>query len=297
MHKKIISGLFVTLIIATLTSCASSTPIIEPSTTETRQDQQQQQPDIKISSPTANSAISNPLIITGQAKGSWFFEGSFPIQVLDSTSKMIAQGYAQAEDEWMTENFVPFTATINFPTTGAETGFVVLSKDNPSGLPENNASITIPIKFPTIVEEATPASRESSDKSGDEYMDVKVFLGNFNFDPNVMHCEKTYPVTRSVPKTKAVARAAIESLLKGISMEEEDHGYFTRINSGVKIQSLAIQNGTAYIDFNQALQDKVGGSCLTATIRSQITETLKQFSSVKNVVISIDGNSEIILQP
>jgi len=32
-------------------------------------------------------------------------------------------------------------------------------------------------------------------------------------------------------------------------------------------------------------------------IRAQITETLKQFPTVENVVISIDGRTEDILQP
>jgi len=45
------------------------------------------------------------------------------------------------------------------------------------------------------------------------------------------------------------------------------------------------------------LQYQVGGSCRVSAIRAQIIETLKQFSTVKNVVISINGRTEDILQP
>jgi len=155
-------------------------------------------------------------------------------------------------------------------------------------MPEKEETISIPVKFTETL---------SSGETPEEYMTIKVFMGNFEFDPDATYCDKTYPVTRMIPKTKAVANAAVTELLKGISMQEEDDGYLTSINAGVKIQSLTIKDSTAYIDFNQALQDKVGGSCLTARIRSQITQTLKQFPSIKNVIISIDGNSETILQP
>jgi hypothetical protein len=256
--------------------------------TVTNEEQKQEAPEIKIFSPLPNDTIKSPLEITGEARGFWFFEGSFPIKLVDSKGKTLAEGQAKAQDEWMTEDFVPFTASLKFDNSKTEIGLLILSKDNPSDLPENNKSASVPVKFKDIL---------SSEETLEEYMTIKVFLGNSEFDPGVLHCEKTYPVTRIVPKTKAMARAAITELLRGISMQEEDDGYFTSINSGVKIQSLSIKNGTAYVDFNQALQEKVGGSCKTATIRSQITETLKQFSSVKSVVISIDGDYETILQP
>jgi hypothetical protein len=47
----------------------------------------------------------------------------------------------------MTENYVPFAATVTFTEPATENGFIFLKKDNPSGLPENDASIAIPITF------------------------------------------------------------------------------------------------------------------------------------------------------
>jgi hypothetical protein len=46
----------------------------------------------------------------------------------------------------MTMEFVPFTAILNFTTT-ATSGYLVIAKDNPSGLPENDASLKIPVNF------------------------------------------------------------------------------------------------------------------------------------------------------
>ncbi len=103
---------------------------------------------IIISSPVKDSQISSPLSITGRARGGWFFEGSFPITLLDSYKNVIAEGHVTAQGEWMTEDFVKFIGNIQFNNyiKGAK-GFLVLKKDNPFGLSENDASIEIPITF------------------------------------------------------------------------------------------------------------------------------------------------------
>jgi spore germination protein GerM len=273
MNKKFFTGILLFSLIFTFAGCSFVIPI-------TPTDE-----SIKVSTPAPNSDVASPLKITGDARGTWFFEASFPVKLLDANNKILAQGVAQAKGDWMTENFVPFETSLEFVKPTTNTGTLVLSKDNPSGLPENDKSVSIPIKFST---ETTPT---------EETMTVKVFFSNTKFDPNIQDCNKTYPVDRVIPKTKAVARAAVETLLKGISMAEEEEGYSDQINAGVKIQSLEIKNGIAYIDFNQALQEKVGGSCRIGIIISQITNTLKQFSSIKDVVISVNGDSETSLQP
>jgi hypothetical protein len=55
---------------------------------------------------------------------------------------------AQAQGDWMTEDFVPFTATLTFPAQPAGSlGKIVLKRDNPSGEPQNDASIVVPVQF------------------------------------------------------------------------------------------------------------------------------------------------------
>jgi len=60
---------------------------------------------------------------------------------------------------------------------------------------------------------------------------------------------------------------------------------------------LVIVDGVAQVDFDAQMEYQVGGSCRVGMIVRQIQETLKQFPSVKEVKISINGRSEDILQP
>jgi len=125
---------------------------------------------------------------------------------------------------------------------------------------------------------------------------IKAYFNNNKLDPEIS-CNKVFPVEREVPKTQAVGRAALEKLLKGPSEPEKEMGFFTSINTEVKIQKLVIEDGVAKVDFDERLDFQVGGSCRVSAIRAQITETLKQFPTVNSVIISINGRTEDILQP
>ena len=103
---------------------------------------------IKVTFPRRNQLVQSPLKITGEARGSYFFEGSFPIKLLDENNNLIGQTVTHAQGEWMTENFVPFTATLTF-TPVLPNGFanLIFQKDNPSGLPANDQSFTVPVRY------------------------------------------------------------------------------------------------------------------------------------------------------
>lgn len=103
---------------------------------------------IKLASPAVAETISSPLIVSGQARGNWFFEASFPVILTDWDGKIIAQGIAQAQGDWMTTDFVPFKATLTFdtPSYGVR-GSLILKKDNPSGLPQNDDALEIPVFY------------------------------------------------------------------------------------------------------------------------------------------------------
>lgn len=126
---------------------------------------------------------------------------------------------------------------------------------------------------------------------------VKIYFNNIKFDPGLMDCSNVYAVNRSIKPTSAVAHAALEELFKGPTINERSLGYMTNLNSGVKIQKLTIKNRLAKVDFSAELEKDGGGSCRTAAIIAQIKQTLKQFSSVQDVLISINGQTEDILQP
>jgi hypothetical protein len=114
---------------------------------------------IVVRDPRPLSVISSPLTVRGQARGTWYFEADFPIILVDWDGRIIAESYASAlldpsdpESTWMTAEFVPFEGTIEFdnPSWDADfskRGWVIFAKDNPSGLPEHDDALEIPILF------------------------------------------------------------------------------------------------------------------------------------------------------
>lgn len=102
-----------------------------------------------------NQDLTSPVVLTGEARGGWYFEGSFPIILLDKDKKEIGRTTAKAQKDWMTEDFVPFTATLTFKQPNGGTGILVFKKDNlpagrqdPSGLPENDNELPLNVTFP-----------------------------------------------------------------------------------------------------------------------------------------------------
>ncbi|MFA7216378.1 MAG: Gmad2 immunoglobulin-like domain-containing protein [Candidatus Paceibacterota bacterium] len=102
---------------------------------------------LKVASPASGARVSSPLIIEGEARGYWFFEASFPVRLLDEDGNELAVGIAQAKSNWMVENYVPFEVKIEFSNPDSDIGYLVFEKDNPSGLPENADSVSMPIFF------------------------------------------------------------------------------------------------------------------------------------------------------
>lgn len=104
---------------------------------------------IRVTSPAAKSAVTSPLHIDGEARGSWYFEASFPVSLVDGDGNTIAQGVASAQGDWMTSDFVPFTADLTFNAASlsgaARNATLVLKKDNPSGDPARDASLEVPV--------------------------------------------------------------------------------------------------------------------------------------------------------
>ena len=152
-------------------------------------------------------------------------------------------------------------------------------KDDPAALSEHNDRLALP----DVISRTEPLT-------------VRVFFGNSRLDPQASG-DEVFAVERCIPRTPAVARGALEELLKGPADEETAQDYFTSINTGVRIQRLAIADGTATVDFDEQLEFRVGGACRVSAIRAQIAQTLRQFPTVDEVVISINGRTEDILQP
>ncbi len=94
--------------------------------------------------------ISSPLLVAGRARGTWYFEASFPVRLIDHDGNNIplTPPYITANGEWMTTEFVPFSDTLTFtPPPSGTRGTLIFQKDNPSGLPEHGDSLEIPVIF------------------------------------------------------------------------------------------------------------------------------------------------------
>ncbi|PIX62245.1 hypothetical protein CO057_03070 [Candidatus Uhrbacteria bacterium CG_4_9_14_0_2_um_filter_41_50] len=111
------------------------------------------QDDIIVDLPLAGDTITSPLTINGKARGSWFFEASAPVMVVNWDGLIIGEGYIQTTSDWMTADFVDFTGEITFTNpTYQNNGVIILKNDNPSGLPENDKALEIPIYFAQLAE-------------------------------------------------------------------------------------------------------------------------------------------------
>ena len=111
---------------------------------------------IKLFSPQEKETIKSPLTVSGQARGTWFFEADFPVLLADWDGLIIAETYARTREDWMTNDYLPFEAELIFespvfPEADQEhfsrRGYLILQKDNPSGLPEHDDALEISIRF------------------------------------------------------------------------------------------------------------------------------------------------------
>jgi hypothetical protein len=107
--------------------------------------------DVEIKTPFANSEITNTLIVKGAIPGTWYFEASAHIRILNSSYQEIAFGSIQALSDWMTTQRVPFefttsTASLNYKGNAT----VIVESENVQGGEEGERLIKR-IYIPVII--------------------------------------------------------------------------------------------------------------------------------------------------
>ena len=228
---------------------------------------------IRVFSPQANEKVSSPLLIKGEARGFWFFEATFPVKLLDDKGNIIAQHYAQAKGDWMTEDFVPFEAELVFEAPTAQKGWLVLEKDNPSSLSENADELRIPIIF-------------YSSKT------VKLYYYNPEKDKDEsgnIQCSRDglVAVEREIPITKTPIQDAIKLLLKGqenLTEMEKALGITTEYPlEDFSLKGASLKDGILTLEFEDPNYKTGGGSCRVGILWFQIEATAKQFPGVQQV--------------
>lgn len=237
---------------------------------------------IEITRPASATLVESPLLIKGRARGTWFFEASFPIKLVDGNGNLLGSTIATAETDWMTTEFVPFTANLTFTLPSTTTGMLIFEKDNPSGLPEHAAEFRMPVRLEvqeTAVKLFYYKPQADQDASG-----------------NIL-CSRQglVSVSRTIPKTATPIQDVIRELLKGqLTPEEKQQGITTEFPlSGVTLKGATLKEGILTLEFTDPNNRTSGGSCRAGILWHQIEATAKQFEGVQTVVFK----PESLFQP
>jgi hypothetical protein len=107
---------------------------------------------ITVSTPLVSgvaASVGQSIRVEGRARGVWFGEGVFSVEVVNEAGDILGSGIAQAQGEWMTEEFVPYTTQIVLTKKidSGTTGSLLLRKSNPSGEESRDDLLEIPIVF------------------------------------------------------------------------------------------------------------------------------------------------------
>ncbi len=95
--------------------------------------------------------------------------------------------------------------------------------------------------------------------------------------------EKVGPVRRGVPRTQAVAAAAMQELLKGPLQAETGIGLTTAIPAGTTLKGVTVVDGVATVGLSPALSTQTG--------LAQVVYTLTQFPTVTAVRLEPGGKA------
>lgn len=277
----VVAALLVSFLI---TDESTSDPDTPTDTTPELTDEQQNHIDeksdmIRVDQPEPLAEVSSPLSISGEARGMWFFEADFPVRIVDADGSELGEHYAITSGEWMTEEFVPFTAELDFEAPTTDTGTLILERANPSGLEENADELRIPILFGDEV--AT---------GDDETRMVELYYYSEEADTdeegNIMCSEDgLVAVEREIPVTQTPLQDTLRLLLEGELTEDEiDRGITTEFPlSGFELDGVSSDNGSYTLAFSDPNNESSGGSCRAGLLWMQIRETALQFDTVEEV--------------
>ena len=234
---------------------------------------------IFVFSPQRDQIISNPLEITGQARGPWYFEAQFSAELYDNNNNLLSTAILTADpsdgDSWMTEDFVSFNGELEFfgPTTSG--GIMRFLSANPSGLSENQKIFEVPIKFPEPTQNIL-LYYYNPEQDKDEQGNIKCSRDGLVAIEKAISVNKT-----SIPDV-------INLLLEGkenLSAEQELEGITTEFPlEGLSLSQANLKaDGTLVLTFEDPLYQTSGGSCRAGILWFQIEETAKQFDGVEKV--------------
>ena len=129
-------------------------------------------------------------------------------------------------------------------------------------------------------------------------MRIKVYFPNSKFDK--AECSvPVYPTVRTVTKTSAVAKEALEQLFAGPTNAEKAKGFYSDFSEATKsfLISVNIKNRYAYVNLRELTgTSSIGNfttSCGGSNFFGQVEKTLKQFPTIRKVFFAIEGDPSL----
>jgi germination protein M len=153
-----------------------------------------------------------------------------------------------------------------------------LASPQPSGA-DGTAPATVPPSTPTPVPSATPVA------TGTSVVRAYFFLGSLTGSGGLV------PVLREVPRTEAVATAAMRALLAGPSPAEmaAKPAVSTTIPHGTQILGLKVGGGVATVNLSREFLSDLVRPTVEQRL-AQVVYTLTQFETVSSVHFLIEGS-------
>ena len=231
---------------------------------------------ILVSLPKRNEKIKSPLKIEGQARGFWFFEAQFSVELYDTNNNFLGRAILTAKDDWMTENFVPFEGELTFAPPSTSQGALKFLSANPSGLPENQKIFELPVQFEEIAYKKVLLYYYNPARDKDETGNIKCSRDGL------------VAIEREIPLTKTPIQDTINLLLKGrenLTQADIAQGITTEypLEGLSLVETNFKEDGTLILKFEDPLNRTVGGACRVGILWFQIEATAKQFPGVKKV--------------
>jgi len=124
---------------------------------------------------------------------------------------------------------------------------------------------------------------------------ILIYFNNGALDP-ALECARVFPIDRIVGEENASPETALKTLFAGLTWDESMQGYFTSISPVMPLRSIRVNDSIATVDLGPEVVGGVApGSCRAQAIRAQITETLRAFPDIQQVIILVNGDAKNIL--
>ncbi len=105
------------------------------------------EPEIIVNQPGLGAVISSPVVVNGQAPGTWFFEAVLPMSIETAAGEVLAEEIFVTDQDWMTEELIDFSLDIEFDTADTNLGSLKIIKNDVSDIPRNKNFFYLPVRF------------------------------------------------------------------------------------------------------------------------------------------------------